>query len=119
METIKITLDNETKNAADTLFESLGLDTLTAVKMFIEASLEVRGIPFTIQKRHDAREQSNGYGAYICEHSHFHDYNSYKYENYEKELTNAKTYTNLTKLWADLDIENDDNEVSDKSNLTI
>ena len=118
METIQITLDSETKNAADTLFESLGLDTLTAVKMFIVASLEVRGIPFTIQKRHDARELNNGYGTYKCEYGHLHYFDSSKYESYEKELTSAKTYTNLTEMWADLDFEDDD-EVSDKSNLKI
>ena len=117
METIHITLDSETKDAADTLFESLGLDTLTAVKMFIIASLEVRGIPFIIQKRQDNREIKDGYGSYICEYGQLHNYNKSKYESYEKELGNAKTYTNLTEMWTDLDSDHDSDEISSKSNL--
>ena len=111
METIQIHLDSTTKKAADSLFESLGLDTLTAVKMFISASLDARGIPFDVRKKRGQVELHDGYGSYICEYGHLHNYNQFKFENYEKELESAKTYTNLNEMWADLDYEDDDNEV--------
>ena len=111
METLQITLDGTTKKAADSLFESLGLDTLTAIKMFIAASLDMRGIPFVVRKNHDAIELNDGYGSYICEYGHLHDYSKFKFAEYEKEPANAKTYTNLNKMWADLDSEDDDDEI--------
>jgi DNA-damage-inducible protein J len=55
MATIQIRVDDNTKAAADSLFSSLGLDTSTAVRMFISASLEYGGIPFPV-KRADARK---------------------------------------------------------------
>ncbi|MDR1187222.1 MAG: type II toxin-antitoxin system RelB/DinJ family antitoxin [Bifidobacteriaceae bacterium] len=38
----------ETKEAADSLFESLGLDTPTAVRIFLAKSLQVGGLPFAV-----------------------------------------------------------------------
>ncbi|MDR1962410.1 MAG: type II toxin-antitoxin system RelB/DinJ family antitoxin [Planctomycetaceae bacterium] len=45
--TIQIQIDDETQNAVDSLFGSLGLDTATAVKMFFDASLAENGRPFS------------------------------------------------------------------------
>ena len=102
METIQITLDSEMKKAADTLFESIGLDTSTAVKMFITASLDASGLPFPIQKKHGIREIDNEHGSYVCEYGKFHDYSNFNHEVIEKEISNAKTYSNLTEVWSDL-----------------
>jgi DNA-damage-inducible protein J len=54
MATIQIRVDDNIKAAADSLFSALGLDTSTAVRMFISASLEYDGIPFPV-KRIDAK----------------------------------------------------------------
>ena len=51
MATIQIRIDDATKAAADNLFSSLGLDTSTAVRMFLKASLEQEGFPFTIKRQ--------------------------------------------------------------------
>jgi DNA-damage-inducible protein J len=51
MATIQIRVDEATKAAADQLFASLGLDTSTAVRMFITAALEYDGIPFSVRHR--------------------------------------------------------------------
>lgn len=51
MATIQIRMDEATKEAADQLFASLGLDTSTAVRMFIAAALEYDGIPFFVRRR--------------------------------------------------------------------
>ncbi|MDR2923238.1 MAG: type II toxin-antitoxin system RelB/DinJ family antitoxin [Treponema sp.] len=54
MATIQIRIDDTIKRAADSLFTSLGLDTSTAVRMFIAASLENNGFPFAIAHKVDS-----------------------------------------------------------------
>ena len=48
MATIQVRVDDNMKAAADSLFASLGLDTSTAVRMFLMASLERDGLPFAV-----------------------------------------------------------------------
>lgn len=48
VKTIQVRVDDHLKESADSLFLSLGLDTSTAVRMFLVAAMEARGIPFTI-----------------------------------------------------------------------
>jgi DNA-damage-inducible protein J len=49
MATIQIRVDDNIKKAADNLFGSLGLDTSTAVRIFLAASLDSEGIPFVVK----------------------------------------------------------------------
>ena len=51
MATIQVRVDDGIKAQADSLFSSLGLDTSTAVRMFLSASLEEGGIPFAVKRR--------------------------------------------------------------------
>ena len=51
MATIQIRVDSSTKTAVDDLFSSLGLDTSTAVRMFLMASLDNNGLPFPVKRR--------------------------------------------------------------------
>jgi len=46
--TIQVRVNDELKDSADVLFTSLGLDTSTAVRMFLVASTESGGIPFAV-----------------------------------------------------------------------
>ena len=46
--TIQVRVDDPLKDSADILFSSLGLDTSTAIRMFLVASLEAGGIPFAV-----------------------------------------------------------------------
>jgi len=46
--TIQVRVDDDLKNSVDILFASLGLDTSTAIRMFLMASIETRGIPFAV-----------------------------------------------------------------------
>ena len=48
--TIQVRVDDKLKNSADALFASLGLDTSTAVRMFLVQATETGGIPFAISK---------------------------------------------------------------------
>ena len=51
MAIIQVRVDDSIKTAADTLFSGLGLDTSTAVRMFLMASLESDGLPFSVKHR--------------------------------------------------------------------
>jgi len=74
MATIQIRIDDKMKTAADSLFNSLGLDTSTAVRMFLSAALANDGIPFEVKHREpgadlmeaisDTRHRRNLYGPY-------------------------------------------------------
>ena len=51
MATLQIRVDDDTKKKADVLFTGLGLDTPTAIRIFLAAAIDNGGIPFVIQKR--------------------------------------------------------------------
>jgi DNA-damage-inducible protein J len=59
MATIQIRVDDSMKAAADSLFASLGLDTSTAVKMFIVAALENDGITFCLKRNSDKKPNAD------------------------------------------------------------
>ena len=52
MATFKITIDDHIKKEADKLFFSLGLDTDTAIRIFLKASIENEGIPFPVKHKY-------------------------------------------------------------------
>lgn len=74
MATLQIRIDDALKKDADTLFASLGLDTTTAVRIFLNAAVENAGIPFSVQHRklspellkaiHDSRYRQNLTGPF-------------------------------------------------------
>lgn len=79
MATLQVRIDDELKQNADKLFLSLGLDTPTAVRIFLKASLEHDGIPFDVAHGHpkkellkaaeDALAGKNIYGSYASPES--------------------------------------------------
>jgi DNA-damage-inducible protein J len=46
--TIEVNVDDSVKDSADSLFMSLGLDTSTAIRIFLTEALKAGGIPFTL-----------------------------------------------------------------------
>ena len=50
MATIQIQIDDNTKTAADTLFNSYGINVETALKIFISTAVKQKGIPFYVQE---------------------------------------------------------------------
>ena len=74
MSTLQIRIDDTLKSQADTLFSSLGLDISTAVRIFLNASIEHNGIPFAVQHTSlspslaeaisDSRNHTNLHGPY-------------------------------------------------------
>ena len=51
MATLQIRIDDALKKQADSLFSSLGLDTSTAIRIFLNAAIEHAGIPFSVQHK--------------------------------------------------------------------
>ncbi|MDR1271507.1 MAG: type II toxin-antitoxin system RelB/DinJ family antitoxin [Clostridiales Family XIII bacterium] len=51
MATIQLRVNDGLKTEADSLFTSLGLDTSTAIRMFLSAAIENDGIPFDIRHK--------------------------------------------------------------------
>lgn len=49
MANLQVRVNDELKSEADTLFASLGLDTSTAVRIFLTASVENNGLPFEVK----------------------------------------------------------------------
>ena len=47
--TIQVRVDEQLKESSDQLFDSLGLDTSTAIRMFLVAANNSGGIPFAVQ----------------------------------------------------------------------
>ena len=52
--TLQVRLDDQMKTDVDALFDSLGLDTSTAVRMFFKAALAMDGFPFAIQHQRES-----------------------------------------------------------------
>ena len=50
---IQARVDTDLKNEASELFESLGLDMTTAIKVFLKRCLQEGGIPFEIKNRRE------------------------------------------------------------------
>ena len=46
MGVLQVRVDDELKNKANAIFEELGMDLSTAVRMFLKKSVSVKGIPF-------------------------------------------------------------------------
>jgi addiction module RelB/DinJ family antitoxin len=48
---LQIRVDDKLKAAADSIFAGMGLDTSTAVRMFLTAAVETRSLPFDVKSR--------------------------------------------------------------------
>jgi DNA-damage-inducible protein J len=59
--TVQVRIDDETRREASELFERLGLDIPTAIRMFLKQSIETKGLPF--QPRIVERD-INGFSPY-------------------------------------------------------
>jgi len=74
MATLQVRVDDKPKDAADELFASPGLETPTAVRMFLSASIDSDGLPFQVRRRtpkadlmeaiEDSRMRRNLYGPF-------------------------------------------------------
>ena len=110
--TINLRVDSEVKEQASEILSSLGLTLSEAFNLLLHQVRIVRGLPFEIKQRLPI-ELNDGYGSYICAFGHVHDYSKFDFEAVEREIAdmNTKVYDNVEEMWADLDAEDDDEEV--------
>ncbi len=47
---IQVRVDSELKQQADQLFDDLGLDTTSAIRLFLKQAVICEGLPFTIKR---------------------------------------------------------------------
>ena len=93
---LHIRIDPETKSNAEQLFSSFGITISDAVIMFLRQSLMVRGLPFELrQPRYNAETEAAIQEAI--------DIMAGKVE--------TKTYSSLADFYADLESEEDDDDV--------
>lgn len=73
MATFQLRLDDTLKQKSDALFSSLGLDTSTAIRIFLSAAVENNGIPFQVKHKDnfslqqavsDSRNRENLHGSF-------------------------------------------------------
>ncbi len=74
MATLQLRIDDTLKLQADSLFSSLGMDTSTAIRIFLNSAVENNGIPFPVKHKksagslqqavYDSRTQNNLHGPY-------------------------------------------------------
>ncbi len=56
MSTIQVRVDDDLKSKADALFKELGIDTTSAIRMFLTQAVAYDGIPFEIKKFNKTKE---------------------------------------------------------------
>jgi len=48
---VQVRVDDQIKDSADKLFKSLGMDTATAVRLFLIQALQADGLPFEVKRQ--------------------------------------------------------------------
>lgn len=106
--TINLRVDAEVKEQAGEILSSLGLSLSEAFNLLLHQVRIVRGLPFEIKQRLPI-ELNDGFGSYICEYGHVHDYSKFDFEAVQRELSdpNLKTYGSVEELFSELDIEDE------------
>ena len=99
MSTVRI--NEEIKKEVTPILDDLGISLSEAINMFLHQIKLNNGIPFEL-KRKGVVELNDGYGSYICEHGHIHDYSKLNISDIEKEAKNNKTYNNAKEMLEDI-----------------
>lgn len=102
MSTVRI--NDKIKKEVTPILDDLGISLSEAINMFLHQIKINNGIPFNLTRK-SIVELNDGYGSYVCEYGHLHDYSKVNFEKLEKEANNNKTYNNVDELMNDLEKE--------------
>lgn len=96
---IQIRLDDELKSEACALYEALGIDLPTAVRMFIKRSVMVKGIPFsmTLPKQEYKAERAVRAMREISEEASKNGVADMTLEEIEDEIATVRREKNVTR----------------------
>lgn len=99
MSTVRI--NDKIKKEVTPILSDLGISLSEAINMFLYQIKLNNGIPFELRLK-NATELNDGYGSYICEYGHMHDYSKLNIEEIEKEAQNNKTYNSAKEMIEDI-----------------
>lgn len=99
MSTVRI--NEQIKEEITPILNDLGLSLSEAINMFLHQIKLNNGITFEV-KRRSVIELNDGYGSYICECGHLHDYSKIKMNELENEAKNNKSYKNAKEMMNDI-----------------
>ena len=88
---MQIRIDTNLKQEATAIFEELGLDLPTAIRIFLKKSVKDKGIPFDLREHAVSNEAINAMLA-LNENAHKNGTVRMSKTEIEKEITNAKTH---------------------------
>lgn len=94
MSTVRI--NDNIKKEVMPILEDLGLSLSEAINLFLHQIKITNGIPFTL-KRNGITELNDGYGSYICEYNHLHDYSKIKVDDILKNV-DTRVFNNVDEL---------------------
>lgn len=95
---LQLKIDSKTKKQADNLFFSMGLDTPTAIRMFLKRSIMHNGIPFDV-----IYENKNI--CPLCNNLSLSKELLNEVEEIRKNPNNFKTYSNFSELAKEIEEE--------------
>ena len=86
------------------ILDDLGLSLSEAINIFLHQIKLNNGIPFSL-KRKGIVELNDGYGSYICEYGHLHDYSKRNLDEIEKDI-DERTFNSVEDLKKALEDDN-------------
>ncbi len=99
MSTVRI--NDKIKKEVTPILDDLGLSLSEAINIFLHQIKLNNGIPFAL-KRKGIIELNDGYGSYICEYGHLHDYSKINLDEIIEDM-DENTYNNVGELKKALD----------------
>ena len=99
MSTVRI--NEKIKDEVTPILDDLGISLSEAINMFLHQIKLNNGIPFQV-KINKATELNDGYGSYICEYGHLHNYSKLNLKEMEEEAKYNKTYDNAKEMVEDI-----------------
>lgn len=99
MSTVRI--NEKIKDEVAPILSDLGISLSEAINMFLHQIKLNNGIPFEVKIKR-AVELNDGYGSYICEYGHLHDYSKMDFENLENQEQGKKAYKNAKEMINDI-----------------
>ena len=99
MSTVRI--NPKIKEEVTPILSDLGISISEAINMFLHQVKLQNGIPFEL-KRKKIVELNDGYGSYVCQYGHIHDYSKIDFEELEKEAKGNKKYKSAKEMMGDI-----------------
>ena len=97
-----VRINSKIKEDVTPILSDLGISLSEAINMFLHQIKLSDGIPFELRRK-SIEHINDGYGSYICEHGHVHDYGKIDLEILKKEVDDSqKTYVSAKEMMDDI-----------------